>query len=418
MAAITDDPAPAELPPSAETLAKDCGISRFLVKSGYLYLIALNLTVLFYDNVPISLQVLSTSLMCIVLGSFGSLRHPESAEAQEVERLKPKDAYMFPVFGSIALCSFYAAIKYLPKYLVDFLAQSFFVLMSAFAVQALLDELAFQFFPSAAFAMVDIQLFTFIITWKCAYTLPMVDKKIYIPVPSITFSPTDSDKKKENEDVVDVKILNLITLAVGCVVAYLWYAWDQYWLFNNMIGISLSIQAISYLNPGSYYTAAVLLSLLFFYDIFWVFGTDVMVTVAKNLKAPIKLIFPRPAVLEKPNMLGLGDIVLPGIYIALLLRYDVQRTYQGVNFKTLQRKAVSALPALNMNTFIFSLVTYFLSLALCLVTMWVYEAAQPALLYIVPGIIVPVILLSYIRGDFNALWAYDEEPDEKEKKKD
>lgn len=31
---------------------------------------------------------------------------------------------------------------------------------------------------------------------------------------------------------------------------------------------------------------------LFFYDIFWVYGTDVMVTVAKSLEAPIKLQFP------------------------------------------------------------------------------------------------------------------------------
>jgi minor histocompatibility antigen H13 len=30
--------------------------------------------------------------------------------------------------------------------------------------------------------------------------------------------------------------------------------------------------------------------LLFFYDIFWVFGTEVMVTVAKNLDGPIKLL--------------------------------------------------------------------------------------------------------------------------------
>lgn len=38
---------------------------------------------------------------------------------------------------------------------------------------------------------------------------------------------------------------------------------------------------------------AVLLSGLFVYDIFWVFGTPVMVTVAKSLDAPIKLLFPR-----------------------------------------------------------------------------------------------------------------------------
>jgi len=31
---------------------------------------------------------------------------------------------------------------------------------------------------------------------------------------------------------------------------------------------------------------------LFFYDIFWVFGTDVMYAVAKNIDAPIKILFP------------------------------------------------------------------------------------------------------------------------------
>ena len=34
-------------------------------------------------------------------------------------------------------------------------------------------------------------------------------------------------------------------------------------------------------------------SLVFFYDIFWVFGTEVMVSVAKGVDGPIKLLFPR-----------------------------------------------------------------------------------------------------------------------------
>ena len=72
---------------------------------------------------------------------------------------------------------------------------------------------------------------------------------------------------------------------------------------------------------------ALLLSGLFFYDIFWVFGTPVMVTVAKSLDAPIKLLFPRAgaAAGESPfAMLGLGDIVIPGIFVALCLRYDAK----------------------------------------------------------------------------------------------
>lgn len=71
---------------------------------------------------------------------------------------------------------------------------------------------------------------------------------------------------------------------------------------------------------------------LFFYDIFWVFGTDVMLTVAKSIDAPIKLMFPYnwnedPA---KFSMLGLGDIVIPGVFVALCLKYDVDRQLKKV----------------------------------------------------------------------------------------
>ncbi len=54
---------------------------------------------------------------------------------------------------------------------------------------------------------------------------------------------------------------------------------------------------------------------------------------AKSFDAPIKLLFPRA--LEEGSkmmpfsMLGLGDIVIPGIFVALVLRYD-----------TLQRRKV------------------------------------------------------------------------------
>jgi minor histocompatibility antigen H13 len=67
-----------------------------------------------------------------------------------------------------------------------------------------------------------------------------------------------------------------------------------------------------------------LLVLLFFYDIFFVFGTDVMLTVAKGIDAPIKLQFPKDfsGTTSKYAILGLGDIVIPGVFVSLCLRYD------------------------------------------------------------------------------------------------
>ena len=56
-----------------------------------------------------------------------------------------------------------------------------------------------------------------------------------------------------------------------------------------------------------------------------------MVTVALNLDAPIKLLFPYNLYGDevKTSLLGLGDIVIPGIFIALCLRYDINKQFKN-----------------------------------------------------------------------------------------
>ena len=60
-------------------------------------------------------------------------------------------------------------------------------------------------------------------------------------------------------------------------------------------------------------------------------GSNVMVTVAKSFKGPIKFLFKKPGCdlaakgAECMSLLGLGDVGLPGIFIALILRFDEQR---------------------------------------------------------------------------------------------
>ena len=57
---------------------------------------------------------------------------------------------------------------------------------------------------------------------------------------------------------------------------------------------------------------------------------------AKSFDAPIKLLFPRmpDAVTGERSysMLGLGDIVIPGIFVALILRYDVLQRHTSKFF--------------------------------------------------------------------------------------
>jgi minor histocompatibility antigen H13 len=66
-----------------------------------------------------------------------------------------------------------------------------------------------------------------------------------------------------------------------------------------------------------------------------------MLTVAKSVDAPIKLMFPynlKKTEAPQFSMLGLGDIVIPGIFVALCLKYDIDRRVQNAknmeDFKT------------------------------------------------------------------------------------
>ena len=103
---------------------------------------------------------------------------------------------------------------------------------------------------------------------------------------------------------------------------------EKHWVANNALGLAFSLTGVEFLTLDSVQIGTILLVGLFFYDIFWVFFTPVMVTVAKSFDAPIKLLFPRDADPDSKSpfsMLGLGDIVVPGIYVALTLRMDRAR---------------------------------------------------------------------------------------------
>jgi minor histocompatibility antigen H13 len=86
-------------------------------------------------------------------------------------------------------------------------------------------------------------------------------------------------------------------------------------------------------------------------------------------------------------MLGLGDIVIPGIFIALLLRFDC----------SLKRKSSLYFYA----TFI----AYFLGLMATIFVMHVYKHAQPALLYLVPACVSTPVLVAAVRGELKMLFA-------------
>nr|CAD7617226.1 unnamed protein product [Timema genevievae] len=85
-------------------------------------------------------------------------------------------------------------------------------------------------------------------------------------------------------------------------------------------------------------------------------------------------------------MLGLGDIVIPGIFIALLLRFDT---------------------SLKRSTNMYFNVTfgaYFLGLMATILIMHLFKHAQPALLYLVPACLGAPLGVALLRGDIKALF--------------
>jgi hypothetical protein len=74
--------------------------------------------------------------------------------------------------------------------------------------------------------------------------------------------------------------------------------------------------SLASISLGSYQTGTILLAGLFCYDIFWVFGTYVMMTVATSVEAPVKFLYTAPPPLDDIprvypfSVLGLGDVVI------------------------------------------------------------------------------------------------------------
>ena len=154
------------------------------------------------------------------------------------------------------------------------------------------------------------------------------------------------------------------------------------------------------MKVSNYRVLLVLLWLLFAYDIFMVFKSDMMVTVAKNLDAPIKLILPNK---NKPSMIGLGDIVLPGILVAWSLKFDVDQALKKWNESGIKENF--KMP--EMPYFWTSLIAYMCGIVSTFVSMVLMEHAQPALLYLVPWTTISVFFMAIYRREFKVFWKYE-----------
>ncbi|BGP16290.1 hypothetical protein JCM10213_008270 [Rhodosporidiobolus nylandii] len=313
---------------------------------------------------------------------------PEDEEDDdEVERLTREDAYWFPVLGSVVLFSLFLAFKFLPKIWINRVLGAYMALMAvAGLVRSGVRVVKALGGDRGRWAK-----------WKLALT-----------------------KNGCDEGHLSFTSLHLLVLPFAILLSGA-QLYTGNWACSNVVALSFSFNAISLLYIDSFATGSVLLAGLFVYDIWWVFGSkavfgsgaDVMVSVATSFEAPIKLLVPKDLSWDKPaadfSLLGLGDIVLPGIFLALALRFDY--------FLALKRSSAPFHPqdGFQKPYFWTCFGAYIAGLVTTIFVMHTFRAAQPALLYLSPDCIGSVVLCALVRGETKELWRYVDGEEDEEK---
>ncbi|KAI0388391.1 signal peptide peptidase-domain-containing protein [Xylariaceae sp. FL0594] len=453
-------------------------------------------------------RIVAAALGCIYIASYGALRRPPSAKLpakgkkdkngksskheddsddKYVQGLLPSDAIMFPILAGCILVGLYYTIKWLedPDILNKCL-QFYFSAISLGSLGKLFGD-CLHFVTGFVFPTVwrdsNGGLHHVDSTKKGQWHAKdgsgerVEDNKKKTPFPG-RFSElqlADSTLKLvweirrlllEQWTVVfflhgivkeEAKVkFNSISGFLLAVAANLFYYTTNSPLVANVMGYGLSYAGIIVMSPTTFATGTAVLAGLFFYDILMVFYTPYMVTVATKLDVPIKLTFQGPT---RASMLGLGDIVIPGIFVALCLRFDQYMYYrrqQQVKEVELDTEEMSsgqlirttklhhivvkpdyvnpqgqwgdrfwatkltkifspdATPALRASAFPkpyfrAALVGYLLGMVATLAMLITFNHAQPALLYLVPGVVISLWLTAVVRGELGEMWKYTED---------
>ncbi|XP_018521323.1 minor histocompatibility antigen H13 isoform X2 [Lates calcarifer] len=317
------------------------------------------------------------ALLPIFFGALRSVTCSKSKNAADMpETITSRDAARFPIIASCTLFGLYLFFKVFSQEYINLLLSVYFFVLGVLALSHTMSPLMSRIFP-ASFPNKQYQLL---------------------------FTQGSGESKEEIVNYeFDTK--NLVCLLISSVVG-VWYLLKKHWIANNLFGLAFALNGVELLHLNNVSTGCILLGGLFVYDVFWVFGTNVMVTVAKSFEAPIKLVFPQDLLergLEASNfaMLGLGDIVIPGIFIALLLRFDV----------SLKK---------NSRTYFYSsFLAYIFGLGLTIFVMHTFKHAQPALLYLVPACVGFPVVVALFKGELTEMFRYEESsPEEAGAKED
>ncbi|KAI9818734.1 MAG: hypothetical protein M1826_001322 [Phylliscum demangeonii] len=454
------------------------------------------------------LALLGAALLPIYTGAHASLTRPASA-AEAVPRLKSgrgaerdsdsededagsderarsskvsltlADAVWFPLLGGILLLTIYLLIRYMddPALLSRILNVYFAVVGTSTLGSLLADALALSvslLFPRCWSAgptvwyasRGDHHYVSESKGWQTTSASPLPGRLSKLPLTALLcrrlwalrttldghgLLRIDVAGKALVRAVLPVKEVLGFGAAMGLAVLYLCLG-SQWWLMNAF-ALGSSYTVLEILTPKTFKIGTAVLASLFCYDIYMVFYTPLMSTVAQTLDVPIKFVVPRTSG-PGSAMLGLGDVVLPGMMIALALKFDLHRFYLRKQTKRMSPSVpatdesdgqVGSEPRLEMVKapyhqatggwgewvwtssdhaghglrhvlpetfpkpyFHASLVGYVLGMMVTFGILTYTHHPQPALLYLVPGVLLAVWGTAWVKGDVKEMWDYSE----------
>lgn len=296
----------------------------------------------------------------------------EGGKAEEIVAVEESSGLHFVLFGSLLLTVLYFFMKYL-----------IWILLLCFAAGAV-SATAVLLEPAFASCM------------------PNLRSKKACVIPQSLANLLGTEREHSWTDV--------FSESIGIVLAVCFLIWRNNdsvgWLFQDIIAIAFLLTLQRSVRLPNLKVGCLLLICTFFFDIFWVFLSplifkkSVMIEVATGggTGQSVPMVLKIPALQNdlpgQFKILGLGDIAIPGLLVSLLLRHDIVRRHRRCR-----------------GYFLAGVIGYAFGLLATFVSLYLMQHGQPALLFLVPGTLIPTCLIALRKGELRELWSASYGPD-------
>jgi minor histocompatibility antigen H13 len=404
--------------------------------------------ILLFGSIPASstftpfqyLYFTSLAGVTIYIGSHKGLNK------QLQRQINLKDGLIAPFLFSASLFSIYLLLKFFPGINVKVFFNGYFWLIGSLSlIQNLIG-------PGRR---LNTNLFHFPV-WNVTLPASLV----------VTDENTGESSAKTSIHLTDVVV---VAMSVGIASLDLSLNHQNHSI-NNLLACAIAVDVLQLLGLSSFRAAALFLVGLAVYDVVWVFaspalaGENVMLKVATSdvMSGPTKLLFPRfpgsaSEATDYPfSLLGLGDVVIPGLLAALSLKFDASRAVNmkargiaaaeaiqaaidsldddatgqeiadaaadaaeiafdkvadgesngGEDEMASHRNAASESVLVQRTYFLPALLAYGVGLGITFYANKVMSMAQPALLYLIPSMLVIIGGVAVIRGEVDRVWTF------------